>query len=105
MKSCFGFVKRNFFCIDFSTGLYPVSANSDCACAVYRNFTNAFASVACFVVDVTATGFSIRIVAFGATQLTDWPLFFARIASFSYWSATSPLPARNVCRASRALDG
>ena len=30
---------------------------------------NAFASAACFVVFVTAIGFSIRIVAFGATQL------------------------------------
>jgi hypothetical protein len=63
---------------------------------VYRNFTNAFASFACFVDEVTAIGFSIRIVAFGATQLTDWPLFFARIASFSYDRRTSPLPARNV---------
>ena len=37
----------------------------------------------CCELDVTAIGFSIRIVAFGITNCTGWLCFCAKIASFS----------------------
>ena len=52
---------------------------------------------------VTAIGFSILIVAFGITYGRSCPFDFAKIASFSYASSTSPRPAIKACSASRAL--
>src|SRR5690242_20413481 len=72
---------------------------------VRRKLMNACACALCCDDDVTAIGFSIRIVAFGIRNCTGWLCCCAKIASFSYARKTSPRPARNVCRPSRALDG
>jgi hypothetical protein len=50
---------------------------------VRRKLRKARAAGLFFDVDMTATGFSIRIVVFGITKSTRWPFFCAKRASFS----------------------
>jgi hypothetical protein len=54
-----------------------------CAFGVRKKLRKAPAAALFFDVLRIAIGFSIRIVAFGITYGTSWPLLFAKIASFS----------------------
>ena len=82
-----------------------MAAKTSCAGADRAYSTKARAAAALPLSAVTAIGFWIRIVSSGMTYSTGSPACWAVIASFSYASSTSPLPAVKTCSDSRAPLG
>ena len=74
---------RNWAATSSSSGRKPWLPKTVCASGVYRKSTNACAASGVSPFSVTATGFSMRIVASGTTYSSGWPACCAKIASFS----------------------